>query len=47
MRIQNAREKAGKAKVLILIPAVLLLFAGLLILFAPFAIKFLKGDLQT
>ncbi len=43
LRIQNAREAAGKAKVMILIPGVLILFAGLLILFAPFAMKFLQG----
>jgi len=46
LRIQTAREAAGKAKVLVLVPAILLLLAGLLILFAPFAIKFLKGDVQ-
>ena len=43
VRIQAAREFAGKAKVAILIPGVLILFASLIVLFAPFALRFLKG----
>lgn len=41
MRIQIAREKAGKAKVKILVPGILILFGGLLILFGPFIVKFI------
>ena len=43
-RIMAAREKAGKAKVKILIPGVLILFASLLILFGPFVVKFMTQE---
>lgn len=41
LRIQTARETAGKAKVQILAPGVVILFGSLLLLFGPFAVKFL------
>lgn len=42
MRIQIAREQAGKGKVKILVPGILVLFGGLLILFGPFIVKFVN-----
>ena len=42
LRIQTAREAAGKAKVKILAPGVIILFGSLLLLFGPFIVKFLQ-----
>jgi tight adherence protein C len=47
MRIMAAREKAGQAKVKILIPGILILFAGLMILFGPFIVKFLNQEMDV
>ncbi|MDR0868595.1 MAG: type II secretion system F family protein [Planctomycetota bacterium] len=44
LRIQAAREEAGKAKVKILAPGVIILFGSLLLLFGPFVVKFLEGE---
>ncbi len=44
LRIQIAKELAGKAKVKILIPGILILFASLMILFGPFAVKFFAAQ---
>ncbi len=41
IRIMEAQDKAGKAKVKILVPGFLILIGGLIILFGPFIIKFL------
>lgn len=42
LRIQTARETAGKAKVKILAPGVVILFGSLLLLFGPFIVKFVQ-----
>lgn len=40
IRVQDAIDTAGRAKVLVLIPGTLILFACLIILFSPFIVKF-------
>ena len=44
LRIQSAREAAGKAKVKILAPGVIILFGSLLLLFGPFVVKFFASQ---
>ena len=45
-RIMTAQDKAGRARVLILVPGFIILIGGLIILFGPFIIKFLNDSGQ-
>jgi tight adherence protein C len=42
-RVQEATEKAGQAKVMVLVPGMLVFVAVLILLFAPFAVRYFYG----